>query len=84
MCGSDWVPFGEEKCYQLVTDHAATWDKAKSICESLSDGEENATLVMIKFEEEEDFIEDYLIKQKQVLENVWIGARRSDNNSDFR
>lgn len=86
LCGNDWVPFGEEKCYRLVSEQIATWQKAKEICESLGDGDENGTLVMIKSKEEQDFIEDYLFNLRNVIENVWIGAKRSkaDIGSEFR
>lgn len=39
---------------------------------------------MIKSKEEEDFIEDYLLNQKKIYKNVWIGAKRNNARSEFR
>lgn len=61
----------------------ANWDDAVKACAFL-DSDSNATLAMIKSKEEQDFIEDYLFNQKNVIENVWIGAKRSNADKEFR
>lgn len=81
-CGSNWVQYGEEYCYQVV-EKTVNWDQAKQLCEEL-DSESNSTLVAIRSKDVQDFIEDYLYNQKNVIDNVWIGAKRNDENSEFR
>lgn len=80
QCDEGWIQFGDEKCYQLV-EKVANWQQAKSLCE---DGSNHSTLAMITSQQEQDFIEDYLYRQKHTVDNVWIGGKRTDDNSEFR
>lgn len=80
-CGNNWVPFSDN-CYQVV-QKPATWDEAKELCEQL-DKVNNSTLAMIKSQEEQDFIVDYLYNKSGIIENVWLGGRRENENSDFK
>lgn len=79
QCDPGWSQYGDEFCYQVV-EKVVKWQQAKELCEDL----DNSTLTMIKSKEEQDFIEDFLYKQKHIVDNVWIGGHRIDGNSEFR
>lgn len=75
------MPWDEKKCYLLVQD-SATWQDGIRICQNI-DIDSNVTIAIIKSKEEDDFVKKYLNK-KRVIKNVWIGAKRDNESSDFR
>lgn len=70
----------EEKCYLLV-NQIGNWEEAKTTCEGLA--EKYSMLAIIDSKEEQDFVEDYLFKKEQIIDNVWIGGRRENVSSEF-
>lgn len=79
-CDSGWTEFGDEKCYYVVPK-LMTWEEANTACKGASNG---SRMVAIKFKDEQDFIEDLLFKKQKLVDNVWIGAKRLNNKSEFR
>lgn len=81
-CKKGWQKFENEKCYKLFNDFL-TWDEAIAKCQSL-ENVSNSTMLTIKSVEEQDFIQKWLFIQKEVSDNVWLGARRINAKTEFR
>jgi len=70
---ADWMQFKDEKCIQIIDKTVTqTFDSAHAIC--ASKGHE-ATLLAIRSQEEQDFVQQYLLKRNKVVDNVWLGAK---------
>lgn len=52
-----------------------SFDDAEKACAA-----NNSELVSIRFLNEEKFLENYLFKQKTVVDNVWLGAKNTSNS----
>ena len=78
-CG-DWVAFQNEKCIKIF-DELKSYEDAKRTCISQEVGE--PTMIMIKSHEEQKFIEYLLFNQSQIVEPVWLGAKRDNKTKNF-
>jgi len=84
-CGdSSWVTYKDEKCFKLIDDFK-TYDKAKEICNQqlLYTDSSTPTLVSIKSTAEQEYLNKFLFEKMQVMETVWIAAKKSDEYSLF-
>jgi hypothetical protein len=82
------MQFKDEKCIQIIDKTVTqTFEKAHAVC--ASKGHE-VTLLAIRSQEEQDFIQQYLLKKIKVVDNVWLGAKidheglyKWEDNSDL-
>ena len=73
-CG-DWIEFKEEKCIKIfIQDDVQTYENAKRICVAREENE--SSLLVIQSEEEQQFIENLLFEDSEIVENVWLGIKR--------
>lgn len=80
-CG-DWVLFKEEKCIKVfIEDDVQTYENAKRICVAREESE--SSLLMIQSEEEQQFIENLLFEDNEIVENVWLGIKRDSKTKQF-
>jgi pulmonary surfactant-associated protein A len=79
FCG-DWKVFGKEKCIKNI-DMAKflTFSDAEKTCTQLSNG---SSLITIHSEEEQEFLLNFVFKTNKVIDNVWLGLKRTGN--DFK
>ena len=68
-CG-DWIPYKDEKCFKVFERISINSD-ANHICRKLG-----SKLAIIRTEEEQHFIKEYL-KSKKIVDSVWIGMTRN-------
>jgi len=62
-------------------DSFVTRGDAADLCEGAATHEEEPSLLFIKSKEEQDFLTDYIFNE--VVDSVWLGAMRIDNESNF-
>jgi hypothetical protein len=75
-CG-DWEPYKVEKCFKIFEKVGLqTYDDAEKTCHQQ---ENSSTLLSIRFQEEQEFISDFLFKTHKVVDNIWIGAKYTSN-----
>lgn len=80
-CG-DWIEFKEEKCIKIfIQDDVQTYENAKRICVARKESESN--LLVIQSEEEQQFIENLLFEDSEIVENVWLGIKRDSKTKQF-
>jgi len=73
-CSEGWTKYGKE-CIKIIdTDNTMTFEEAEKACSGMS-------LLTIHTREEQDLIETFLYKgPKPVVENVWLGIKRSGDS----
>src|SRR5690606_22297280 len=79
--GEGWIPFKDEKCFKLFEEWM-TREKAQILCANaklLSDPNP-PVLATVETEEEQQFLNSYIYETSQVETNVWIGAKRGEEN----
>ena len=80
-CEADWVPYLDEKCIK-VFDKMDIFDKAEEYCRLQKKNGESGRLVTVASTEEQNFLVNYLFKEKKISDNVWLGALLSDNETE--
>jgi hypothetical protein len=84
FCGSGgWVAFEDEKCFKFV-NRVVTYEEAEQTCNNQARSSPTLnflpTLVSIKSQEEQQFLEKYLFEKNGALDSVWISAKRKTDN----
>ena len=74
-CG-DWIPFKDEKCFK-VFDKISPNSEAQNICRQF-----DSKLAIIRTEEEQHLIQEYL-KSMKIVDNVWIGMTRNNHSFEW-
>jgi hypothetical protein len=69
-CGKDWALY-KHKCVKYFNQNVK-FQEAENICES-----NNATMVSIHSDEENEFIRSYVEKHSDFATRVWIGLKRN-------
>jgi hypothetical protein len=79
-----WVSYKDEKCVKLIKVWA-THDEAEEICnnERLQADSFLPRLVSIKSTAEEEYLIEFVFVTSGIKINVWIGAKRTENGSQF-
>src|SRR4051794_3459886 len=78
-CG-DWEPFEESHCYKILGhSQIHTYDDAEIMCK-----ENNATLLQIRYHEEQDYVANFLFSENKVVDNVWLGAKYEIGYKQFK
>ncbi len=80
-CEADWVPYLDEKCIK-VFDKMDIFDKAEEYCGVQNANGESGRLVTVASTEEQNFLVNYLFKEKKISDSVWLGALLSDNETE--
>ncbi len=80
-CEADWMPYLDEKCIK-VFDKMDIFDKAEEYCGVQNANGEAGRIVTVASSEEQDFLVNYLYKEKKISDSVWLGAILSDNETE--
>jgi hypothetical protein len=76
-CG-DWEPYKEEKCFKIFDKVGLqTYEDAEKTCHQ-QDNSSSSSLISIRFQEEQEFISDFL-KTNKIPNDVWIGVKYTNN-----
>jgi hypothetical protein len=77
LCG-DWQQFKDEKCVKIVgAEITLSFDDAEKACLQADNG---SYLLTMHSKEEQDFISEFLFKTNKIVENVWLGLKKNNNN----
>ncbi len=78
QCGDNWQHYKDEKCVQIIgAQNTLSFDEAEKQCLQADNG---SSLLTIHSKEEQDFISEFLFKTNKIVENVWLGLKKSSNN----
>ncbi|KAH9406650.1 hypothetical protein TYRP_013633 [Tyrophagus putrescentiae] len=77
VCG-DWHQYREEKCIKIL-NAAHTFDDAVELCRK--DGSE---LLLVTSAAEQDALDGYIFKEKQIADSVWIAAKMNTFSHMFK
>ncbi|KAH9408921.1 hypothetical protein TYRP_011194 [Tyrophagus putrescentiae] len=67
---------------RTVFDKMDIFDKAEEYCRLQKKNGESGRLVTVASTEEQNFLVNYLFKEKKISDNVWLGALLSDNETE--
>jgi hypothetical protein len=77
LCG-DLQQYKDEKCVKILgAEKTLSFDEAEKACLQADNG---SYLLTMHSKEEQDFISEFLFKTNKIVENVWFGLIKNNNN----
>lgn len=77
ICG-DWHQHQQEKCIKIL-NAAHTFDDAVELCRK-----EGSELLLVSSAVEQDALDGYIFKEKQIADSVWIAAKMNTFSHMFK
>ena len=68
----------DHKCFKLEDQQTLDYESSKTLCKKLST---KATVFTIDSEEEQKSLTEFLFKNRSIVENVWIGAKKANKRT---
>ncbi len=83
-CGENgWVAYKDEKCFKIFPNEVRNRDEAEGKCKEERFQSIIPSLVIIKSEAEQEFLNNLIFNTSGSVDNVWIGAKRNSDNKTF-
>jgi hypothetical protein len=80
LCG-DWQQFKNEKCVKILGEEKVmSFNEAEKACLQTDYG---SYLLTMHSKEEQQFISEFLFKTNKIVENVWLGLKKNNNNFNW-
>jgi hypothetical protein len=78
----DWIQYKNEKCIKIFDkEKLVSFNEAEKTCFNLGYG---SSILTIHSKKEQEFISQFLFETNKIVDNVWIGLIRNDNQFEWK